>query len=201
MADRLASVAELVELAAKYARGEDVVAELSAFVARMRGEPQLVLVAKGDERPLVEPEPAEPVNHRETVSRLFAYWQRRTGHTKARLTPERASRLLARLRQGYTEADIKAAIDGCASSEFHSGHNESGTVYDDIELICRSGSNVERFSALAGGAARYEAPATPTEKADERKRALMAEADRLLKEGNTSEYNRLVRAIRTGKGA
>lgn len=187
--DRLQTTAELLALATRYAQGEEVVAELSAFVARLQTAPQLSLVEA----------PAEPPSHRDAVQRLFGYWQRRTGHERARLTPERASRILARLRQGYSEAEIQAAIDGCAASEFHSGQNGTGTVYDDIELICRNGSNVERFAALAGP--RYEAPSTPAEQADERQRALRAQAEKHLREGNTSEYNRIVRALRTGKGA
>lgn len=190
--DRSETLAELLTIGARYARGEDVLADLSAFVARLQGGPQLALVS--------EPAEAPVEGHREAVQRIFDYWQRRAGKPKARLTPERASRVLARLRQGYSEAEIRAAIDGCLGSEFHQGQNDAGTVYDDLEMICRTGSRVERFSALAGGA-RPTPASTPAEQADERQRALRAQAERHLREGNAHEYNRILRALRTGKGS
>lgn len=83
------------------------------------------------------------------VKRIFARWQRTLDHPHARLTPDRVRAVKARLREGYTEAQINAAIDGCAASPFHVGENEQGTRYDDLTLICRSGSKLESFAARA----------------------------------------------------
>jgi hypothetical protein len=85
------------------------------------------------------------------VREVFAYWQYKLNHPKALLTADREQKIRARLKEGYTIADIKKGIDGCAASAFHMGksQNSEGTVYDDIELICRKGSKLESFMAKA----------------------------------------------------
>lgn len=85
----------------------------------------------------------------EAVKRIFEHWKRTLDHPHARLTPDRVRAVRARLRDGYTERQILGAIDGCASSPFHIGENETGTRYDDLTLICRSGSKLEGFAARA----------------------------------------------------
>jgi hypothetical protein len=52
------------------------------------------------------------------------------------------AKLSARLSEGYTPEQIRAAIDGAAAQPFV---NEAGKVFDDLELICRSGSKLEGF--------------------------------------------------------
>jgi hypothetical protein len=102
----------------------------------------------GDESPtppLVEPGRLDAVRARgqtPEVNELFAYWQQQCGHPHARLTPERKARIAARLKQGYTVEQIRQAIDGAACGAFV---NEAGKRFDDIELICRSGSKLESF--------------------------------------------------------
>jgi hypothetical protein len=54
-------------------------------------------------------------------------------------------KIRGRLEEGYTVDQLKAAVDGCGGSSFHQGDNERGHRYDDITLICRSGSKVEQF--------------------------------------------------------
>jgi hypothetical protein len=103
------------------------------------------------------------------VREVFAYWQYRLNHQQAKLTPEREKKIRARLKQGYTVAQIKRAIDGCASSPFHQGANESGAVYSDLTLICRDGGKLESFIARADkGAARFSPAAQQTIAAGER---------------------------------
>jgi hypothetical protein len=79
------------------------------------------------------------------ILRVFTYWQTRLNHPKAILTNDRRRVIAARLTDGYAVEDLEKAIDGCLSSSYHMGQNDARTVYDDIELICRKGSNVERF--------------------------------------------------------
>jgi uncharacterized phage protein (TIGR02220 family) len=81
------------------------------------------------------------------VAEVFCYWQTRLNHQQAKLTPKRKRNIEARLKEKYTVEQIKTAIDGCASSPFHMGQNQNGTVYDDIELICRDGGKLEGFIA------------------------------------------------------
>lgn len=97
--------------------------------------------------------PSPPDHRAGEVQEIFAYWQASLSHPTAKLTAERRRKVEARLRQGYTVEQIKQAIDGCAASPFHRGENDEGRVYDDLELICRSGSKLENFIArLSGGA-------------------------------------------------
>lgn len=45
------------------------------------------------------------------------------------------------------------AVDGCRGSMFHMGQNDKHAIYDDLELICRSGEKVESFRRMVAGAA------------------------------------------------
>src|SRR5262245_30405038 len=79
------------------------------------------------------------------VRAVFEYWKARTGHADAKLTREREMKIRARLAEGYTIQQLKQAEEGCRGSPFHQGDNERAHRYDDITLICRSGSKVEQF--------------------------------------------------------
>jgi hypothetical protein len=82
----------------------------------------------------------------EIVKGLFDLWRERCGHDRARLTRDRAAKVKARLREGYTPEEIGQAIDGAAARPFV----KEGHRYDDLELICRNGSKLEDFMARAG---------------------------------------------------
>lgn len=102
------------------------------------------------------------------VSVVFAYWQSVMGHSDSNLTDERRRKIEARLREGSTVDQIKAAIDGCRASAFHMGENDAGKRHDDITLICRSGSKLDWFrqNAPANGPVRVDSrpmPPPPTE--------------------------------------
>lgn len=79
---------------------------------------------------------------RSDVAECFAYWQERCNHPTAKLTADRRRRIEARLRENYTVHDVRRGIDGAARGAFV---NESGKRFDDIELICRTGSKLEDF--------------------------------------------------------
>ena len=115
----------------------------------IRQEHQLPLVAGTPRQVGFAATAAGPEGAKAGVEAAFAYWQSRLEHPTAKLTQDRRQKLLARFREGFTLAQIKQAIDGCAASAFYRGENERGTVYDDLTLICRSGSKVEQFIELA----------------------------------------------------
>jgi hypothetical protein len=73
---------------------------------------------------------------------LFDHWKQATGHTQAVFTPERRTKIRARLAEGYTPLDIRTAIDGAAKAPFV---NDAGKRFDDLTLICRNGSKLEDF--------------------------------------------------------
>jgi hypothetical protein len=85
------------------------------------------------------------------VRAVFAYWQAVMRHPEAILLAKREQLIQARLREGYSLEDLKAAIDGCKASPHHMGQNDRHTVYDTLELILRDGGNVERFKSYKAG--------------------------------------------------
>jgi hypothetical protein len=66
-------------------------------------------------------------------------------HPAAKFTPDRRKALLARLKEGYGFDQVAQAIVGLTQSAHHRGENDRHTVYDDLTLICRSGSKLEGF--------------------------------------------------------
>jgi hypothetical protein len=50
--------------------------------------------------------------------RVFAHWQTACKHPTAKFTSDRRSKVEARLREGFTEADLIAAVDGAARAPF-----------------------------------------------------------------------------------
>lgn len=75
---------------------------------------------------------------------VFDYWKTSMGlNGNARLTADRRQKVVARLKEKITVEEIKRAIDGVAASDFHRKNN-----HDDLELICRKGSNVQRYAKL-----------------------------------------------------
>ncbi len=79
---------------------------------------------------------------------VFNFWREVHNHGKAILDGKRKKAIEGRLKEGYTLDRIKQAIVGIKESPYHMGQNDRNTKYDDIELICRSGTNVDRFADL-----------------------------------------------------
>lgn len=136
--DRNTVITILANTIAAVARGDDAAAraqilDLAASYAKERQQSLPGL-----------PSPSRPVDHyAAAVERLFAYWQEKCEHPQARLTPERRTCVIARLRACYSEAEIKCAIDGAAAAAYVS--KDSGKKFDDLELICRNGGKLEDF--------------------------------------------------------
>lgn len=83
------------------------------------------------------------------TAEVFAYWQMKMNHPQAKLDSKREKAIRTRLKDGYTVGELCEAIDGCLLSPHHMGKNETRTVYDDIELICRDAPRVDKFIKLA----------------------------------------------------
>lgn len=88
---------------------------------------------------------------RQAAKEIFAFWQETTGKVTARFTDGRQRKVEARLREGYTVEQIKRGILGCQRSEFHQGLTDTsdGRIFNDLELICRTGTKLEQFIELA----------------------------------------------------
>lgn len=97
------------------------------------------------------PAASEPVSPSPTPDavQVFEAWKATMGHPKAKLDAKRARAIKARIADGYTVDDLKLAISGCAATPHNMGKNDRGEKFDDIELICRNSSQVDRFMANA----------------------------------------------------
>ena len=82
---------------------------------------------------------------KERIEMIFNHWKSVMKHPGASLSDERAAKIRTRLKEGLTYDQCIAAIDGCAGSSYHMGKNDSGTVYDSIDLIFRNTSKTEGF--------------------------------------------------------
>lgn len=108
--------------------------------------------------------PKESEELRRKVERVFEVWRAEMGKGgSAKLTRERRAKVEARLKEGYSAEEIIDAVRNCAASDFHRGANERGTAYNDLTLICRTGSKLEQFRDMGPhpvkGGARATLPA------------------------------------------
>lgn len=87
-------------------------------------------------------------NVNDDILEIFEYWKLKLNHKKAKYSHDKKRVILARLREGFTIEECKKAIDGCASSPFHTGHNNDKRKYDSIGLIFRNASKLEWFMDL-----------------------------------------------------
>jgi hypothetical protein len=79
------------------------------------------------------------------IKQVFQYWQQIMNKPDAILDDRRKYFITARLKEGRTFPDFGRAIRGCRASSYHRGDNDSGTVFDDISLICKDAEHFERF--------------------------------------------------------
>jgi len=128
------------------------------------------------------------------ATEVFSFWQAELNHTQAKFTNERRRRIINRLKEGYSVEQIKIAVKGCHLSPFHQGENDTGTKYDDIELICRKGSNIEKFTGF------YEAYQANGESNDgtgiqKRHGGRFPETDAQRRQREAAERNRVFRQV------
>lgn len=95
-----------------------------------------------DIKTLVERDASDP------VVEVFEFWQVELNHKQTVLSDDRRKKIKARLQEGYSVERIKQAIQGIKRSSHNMGENDRNQKYDDIELICRTGSNVDRFADM-----------------------------------------------------
>ena len=80
-----------------------------------------------------------------SITLIFEHWKTVMKHPGADLSPERIKKIRARLNDGHSYEQCIKAINGCANSSYHMGNNDTGTVYDSIDLIFRNASKIEQF--------------------------------------------------------
>jgi hypothetical protein len=77
---------------------------------------------------------------------VFKWWKetfRKTNGVK--LDRKRLSKIKARLKEGFTVDDLKAAITGAKADPFLMGKNDDRKKYDDLVTILRDAPQVERL--------------------------------------------------------
>ena len=80
------------------------------------------------------------------VGHLFGFWKETMRKSVAtKLDSKRKTAIKNRLSDGYTVDQIKQAIINCSLTPHNMGQNDRGQKFNDIELICRNVSNLERF--------------------------------------------------------
>lgn len=202
---RSRAVAALAKLLASVAAGEmdgaAMAVELRQLADRVDSAKQRSLPGM----PAPAPDPADEdkakaKEERAIVERVFAYWQSTLGHPTAKLTPERAAKIRIRLSDGYTEENLRRAIRGCAASPHHTGSNETGTRYDDLTLILRTGSKVEQFAAMAREETRTRIAGATAEQVQQAE-AIEKEALDAMERGDMDAYNRANRRLAGIRGA
>lgn len=95
-----------------------------------------------------EPVPAEKPkeNFKDEIQDVFEFWKVTFGKRNSTLLDsKRKTKILARLKDGYSVADIKLAVTNCSKSDYHL---QGG--YTDIELICREATKLDRFIEMSG---------------------------------------------------
>jgi hypothetical protein len=84
---------------------------------------------------------------------VFEHWRKVMGkNARTAFDARRRKAVEARLADGYTVEDLCRAIEGCARTPHNAGQNDRGERFDDLELICRDASHVDRFRANAEAA-------------------------------------------------
>ena len=83
---------------------------------------------------------------------VFAHYQ--THHPRARvLGADERKKINARLKEGFTVADLCSSIDGQHRSPHHLGQNKDGRQYLSLELAVRDSSKVNQFLAMPSSGA------------------------------------------------
>ena len=84
---------------------------------------------------------------KDEVQAVFDYWKKnlRADSKRVILGPKRKEKIVARLKEGYGVEDLLKAVDGAKLDAFE----KDGKRYDDLELILRDETKVERFMATA----------------------------------------------------
>lgn len=84
----------------------------------------------------------------EQARRLFTFWKDVMNHPGAKFDNGRKKKIIARLKNGYTEEECKLAIQNVSKSAWHMGDNKKEQKYNSINLIFRNGEKLEGYINL-----------------------------------------------------
>lgn len=89
--------------------------------------------------------PADTAALDDSVARVLNHWQACTGRTGTLHTASRKRCVAARLREGYTEAQLCSAAEALAESPHHRGENPQRVRYDDVMYFAGSTERLDRW--------------------------------------------------------
>lgn len=107
-----------------------------------------------DETDATPPTPPTPPTHSTSPTKdrnrdcqkVFEHWRTKFQKSgNAIFGSARKSKVEARLNEGFSVEDLMTAIEGCALTPWNNGDNPDGQMHNDLELICRSAAQVDRF--------------------------------------------------------
>jgi len=124
-----------------------------------RGEDKKNIVSKLTDTP-----------QKDLVRDVFDHWRNVMGKGSAKLTNDRRNKIMSRIREGYTKDDLIKAIDGCSRSDWNMGRDpkSNGKFYNELELIFRNGTNVEKFIANLDQQKNQDSNTVPIDKKSDR---------------------------------
>lgn len=144
-------------------RAEAILVDLENAETELRVQRRANVALRNQNAAMREDEPEA-----EAIREVLDYWKARLKHPRAKtpLSGERAAKVRARLRDGFTVQRLKRAVDGCALMPYvgAGGRKPFGKPserHDDLELICRNEVKVRQFEDIAE---RAPLPAVPGEK-------------------------------------
>ena len=89
-----------------------------------------------------------PVEFDNPAERVFEFWKALMGHPRSQMGPKRAAAIRRALAMWYTVDDLRLAVVGCRFDNWSQGQNDRNTTFDDVELICRDETKIDRFLKL-----------------------------------------------------
>lgn len=79
------------------------------------------------------------------VARVFEVWVSSTGRSGRTLLDSKRRDLIHRALRAYPLEDVLDAVDGWQFDGHHSGQNDRGRPFNDLELILRDAKHIEQF--------------------------------------------------------
>ena len=113
-----------------------------------------VLTLPGVEEPSVVPKTDERPALTAQARDVFGYWKVKLS-PGAKETPARLRAIEARLREGYSVAQLRTVVDRTLEDDHRMGRKDGGKKYIGIDLLYRSADKVDAFSSTAAPAPDY----------------------------------------------
>jgi hypothetical protein len=124
-----------------------------SFTDQKNTNVELALDVSGADLDSFAPDPAKlkaaAAARRSEELAVFEAWRVELEHLNAKPNPSRLAKIRARLREGFTVAQLIQAVKNSKNDPFLMGDNPNGKRYDDLESLLRTGTKVEKLLTLS----------------------------------------------------